>query len=62
MNIIAKNLKIDYFIFSLKKQFETIVNLWTSKQRKLRQNMIFATIKIIKSWDITKVRYFYILV
>ncbi|XP_035227819.1 dystonin-like, partial [Stegodyphus dumicola] len=41
---------------SLKRQFETIVNLWTSKQRKLRQNMIFATIKIIKSWDITKFR------
>ncbi|XP_015906702.2 microtubule-actin cross-linking factor 1, isoforms 1/2/3/4 isoform X2 [Parasteatoda tepidariorum] len=41
---------------SLKKQFEAIVNLWTSKQRKLRQNMIFATIKIIKSWDITKFR------
>lgn len=43
------------FHCSLKRQFETIVNLWTSKQRKLRQNMIFATIKIIKSWDITKV-------
>lgn len=41
---------------SLKRQFETIVTLWTTKQRKLRQNMIFATIKIIKSWDITKFR------
>ncbi|KAF8783432.1 Dystonin like protein [Argiope bruennichi] len=41
---------------SLKKQFEAVVTLWTSKQRKLRQNMIFATIKIIKSWDITKFR------
>ncbi|CAL1283114.1 unnamed protein product [Larinioides sclopetarius] len=39
---------------SLKKQFEAVVTLWTTKQRKLRQNMIFATIKIIKSWDITK--------
>ncbi|GBM86483.1 Dystonin [Araneus ventricosus] len=41
---------------SLKKQFEAVVTLWTTKQRKLRQNMIFATIKIIKSWDITKFR------
>ncbi|GIY98984.1 plectin [Caerostris extrusa] len=47
---------------SLKKQFEAIVTLWTSKQRKLRQNMIFATIKIIKSWDITKVRCFHLMI
>ncbi|RWS15093.1 microtubule-actin cross-linking factor 1-like isoform X28, partial [Dinothrombium tinctorium] len=37
---------------SLKKRYEALVALWAKKQHKLRQNMIFATLKIVKSWDL----------
>ena len=35
----------------LKKRYEALVALWARKQHKLRQNMIFATLKIVKGWD-----------
>jgi len=35
----------------LKKKYEALVALWARKQHKLRQNMIFATLKIVKGWD-----------
>ena len=35
----------------LKKRYEALVLLWAKKQHKLRQNMIFATLKIVKGWD-----------
>ena len=35
----------------LKRKYEALVILWARKQHKLRQNMIFATLKIVKGWD-----------
>ncbi|TMW45959.1 hypothetical protein DOY81_008958 [Sarcophaga bullata] len=35
----------------LKRLFDRSVTLWQKKHLRLRQNMIFATIKVVKSWD-----------
>ncbi|XP_053967046.1 dystonin isoform X24 [Anastrepha ludens] len=35
----------------LKRLFDRTVNLWQKKHLRLRQNMIFATIRVVKSWD-----------
>lgn len=35
----------------LKRLFDRTVALWQKKQLRLRQNMIFATIKVVKGWD-----------
>lgn len=35
----------------LKRLFDRCVALWQKKQLRLRQNMIFATIKVVKGWD-----------
>jgi hypothetical protein len=35
----------------LKRYFDRSVALWQKKQLRLRQNMIFATIKVVKGWD-----------
>ena len=39
----------------LKRQYERSIALWQKKQLRLRQNMIFATIKVVKSWDLAQV-------
>lgn len=36
----------------LRRQYDRSVALWQRKQLRLRQNMIFATIKVVKSWDL----------
>lgn len=36
---------------AIKKRYEELVALWAKKHHKLRQNMIFATLKIVKGWD-----------
>ncbi|XP_017784158.1 PREDICTED: dystonin isoform X28 [Nicrophorus vespilloides] len=36
----------------LRSQYEHSSNLWQKKQLRLRQNMIFATIKVVKDWDL----------
>jgi len=38
----------------IRKQYDRCVTLWQKKQLKMRQNMIFATIKVVKSWDLTQ--------
>lgn len=43
----------------LQRQFDRSVALWQKKQLRMRQNMIFATIKVVKSWDLAQVRTFY---
>ncbi|XP_065091747.1 dystonin isoform X43 [Ochlerotatus camptorhynchus] len=35
----------------LKRLFDRSIALWQKKQLRLRQNMIFATIKVVKGWD-----------
>lgn len=35
----------------LKRLFDRSIALWQKKQHRLRQNMIFATIKVVKGWD-----------
>ncbi|KAI9580987.1 hypothetical protein GQX74_011129 [Glossina fuscipes] len=35
----------------LKRLFDRSINLWQKKHLRLRQNMIFATIRVVKSWD-----------
>lgn len=35
----------------LKRLFDRTVALWQKKHMRLRQNMIFATIKVVKGWD-----------
>ncbi|XP_067121193.1 microtubule-actin cross-linking factor 1, isoforms 1/2/3/4/5-like isoform X3 [Centruroides vittatus] len=41
---------------NLQKQYISVVNLGTIKQQKLRQHLIFATIKVVKSWTVTQFR------
>lgn len=36
---------------SIKKRYDALVALWAKKQHKLRQNMIFATLRIVNGWD-----------
>ncbi|KAK2709047.1 hypothetical protein QYM36_014618, partial [Artemia franciscana] len=36
----------------LKRQYDRCVALWQKKQLRMRQNMIFATIKVVRSWDL----------
>lgn len=36
----------------IRRQYERSVGLWQRKQLRLRQNMIFATIKVVKGWDL----------
>ncbi|CAL4125335.1 unnamed protein product, partial [Meganyctiphanes norvegica] len=38
----------------LKRQYERCIALWQKKQLRMRQNMIFATIKVVKSWDLAQ--------
>ncbi|XP_054274796.1 dystonin isoform X14 [Macrosteles quadrilineatus] len=38
----------------LKRQYERTLALWQRKQLRMRQNMIFATIKVVKSWDLAQ--------
>uniref|UniRef100_A0A1A9WHW1 Dystonin n=1 Tax=Glossina brevipalpis TaxID=37001 RepID=A0A1A9WHW1_9MUSC len=35
----------------VKRLFDRSINLWQKKHLRLRQNMIFATIRVVKSWD-----------
>lgn len=39
----------------LKRQFERSIALWQRKQLRMRQNMIFSTIKVVRSWDLAQV-------
>ncbi|XP_022239565.1 microtubule-actin cross-linking factor 1-like isoform X12 [Limulus polyphemus] len=41
---------------SLNKKFDNVLTLWFKKHHKLRQNMIFSTVRVIKSWDFTTFR------
>ncbi|XP_035219080.1 plectin-like [Stegodyphus dumicola] len=41
---------------SLKKKYDDVLSLWKLKQRKLRQNLILATMKVVKTWDISHFR------
>lgn len=41
----------------LKRQFDRSIALWQKKQLRMRQNMIFATIKVVKSWDLAQVKW-----
>ncbi|XP_026824495.1 microtubule-actin cross-linking factor 1 isoform X34 [Ooceraea biroi] len=38
----------------LRRQYDRSVALWQRKQLRLRQNMIFATIKVVKGWDLSQ--------
>lgn len=40
----------------LRRQYERTLALWQRKQLRMRQNMIFATIRVVKSWDLAQVR------
>ncbi len=35
----------------LKRNYDCVIALWHKKHLRMRQNMIFATIKVVKSWD-----------
>ena len=35
----------------LKRHYDRLITLWQKKHLRMRQNMIFATIKVVKSWD-----------
>lgn len=40
----------------LRRQFDRSIALWQKKQVRMRQNMIFATIKVVKTWDLAQVQ------
>ena len=35
----------------LKRYYDRLITLWQRKHLRMRQNMIFATIKVVRSWD-----------
>ncbi|XP_022123578.2 dystonin isoform X29 [Pieris rapae] len=35
----------------LRNAYDRVIQLWQRKQLRMRQNMIFATIKVVKGWD-----------
>ncbi|XP_050552465.1 dystonin isoform X47 [Spodoptera frugiperda] len=35
----------------LRSAYDRVIQLWQRKQLRMRQNMIFATIKVVKGWD-----------
>jgi len=35
----------------LKRHYDRLITLWQKKHLRMRQNMIFATIKVVKGWD-----------
>lgn len=39
----------------LRRQYDRSIALWQKKQLRMRQNMIFATIKVVKGWDLPQV-------
>lgn len=39
----------------LRRQYDRSLALWQKKQSRMRQNMIFATIKVVKGWDLPQV-------
>lgn len=41
----------------LRRQYDRSITLWQKKQLRMRQNMIFATIKVVKGWDLAQVRF-----
>jgi hypothetical protein len=41
----------------LMKGYERTLTLWQRKQLRMRQNMIFATIRVVRSWDLAQVRF-----
>ena len=43
---------------SLRRQYDRTLALWQKKQLRMRQNMIFATIKVVKGWDLPQVHNF----
>lgn len=47
----------------LRRAYDRSTALWQRKQLRMRQNMIFATIKVVKGWDLAQVIniYFYFL-
>ncbi|KPJ00721.1 Plectin [Papilio xuthus] len=36
---------------ALRTAYDRVIQLWQRKQLRMRQNMIFATIKVVKGWD-----------
>lgn len=44
-------LELQHIIYRIKRQLEELKRLWTDRQRQLKKHMIFATIRIVKSWD-----------
>ena len=40
------------YVFRLRRDLDRLRNLWLSRQRQLKHQMIFATINVIKSWDL----------
>ena len=38
----------------IRRQYDRTVTLWQKKQLKMRQNMIFATVKVVRSWEINQ--------
>ncbi|XP_024083973.1 microtubule-actin cross-linking factor 1 isoform X6 [Cimex lectularius] len=38
----------------LNRSFESTTSLWQKKHMRLRQNMIFATIRVVRSWDLAQ--------
>ncbi|XP_050545575.1 microtubule-actin cross-linking factor 1 isoform X5 [Daktulosphaira vitifoliae] len=38
----------------LRRAYDRTIALWQRKQLRMRQNMIFATIKVVKSWDLAQ--------
>ncbi|GFY59276.1 plectin [Trichonephila inaurata madagascariensis] len=41
---------------SLKKRYDDLLLIWTQRNKKLRQNLILTTIKVVKSWDLSHFR------
>ena len=43
-------------VLQLEEQFQAFIALWKERQSKLKQDMLFATMHVVKHWDVNKVR------
>jgi len=49
------SLAVDVCVVRLKRKYDQLSALWKSQHRRLRFNTIFATINLIKGWDLKQV-------
>ena len=61
MRKVAPDLRIMFCFcptYRVRRDFEELKRLWRERQRALKRQMIFATINVVKQWDLKQVSRF----